>query len=149
VRNEGQGHLEQNASVIAEANRLYWQTDKSVAEIAEKLNVSRRALYELVKPEAAGISCSACGGVVEYANRSAKQSGTGRCKNCGAECSAGQDLEDVQEVVPPYAAGWPRAVARRAETDDDLRTRALKIGGIALAGAALGAAVALLVARRR
>jgi hypothetical protein len=141
--------LEQNASVIAEANRLYWQTDKPVAEIADKLNVSRRALYELVKPEPAAITCSACGGGVEYVNRSAKQSGVGRCQDCGAECSAGQEMEDVQEVVPPYAAGWPRAVTRRAEVEDDLRTRALKIGGIALAGAALGAAVAMLVARRR
>jgi predicted DNA-binding protein YlxM (UPF0122 family) len=39
--------LERNASAEAEANRLYWQTETSVAEIADKLNVSRRALYEL------------------------------------------------------------------------------------------------------
>jgi hypothetical protein len=102
-----------------------------------------------VKPEPAGISCSACDGVVEYLNRSAKQSGVGRCRDCGAECTANEEIEDVHEVVPPYVAGWPRAVTRHAPAEDDLRTRALKIGGIALAGAALGAAVALLVTRRR
>jgi hypothetical protein len=40
-------------------------------------------------------------------------------------------------------------VQTRDTPDDDLRVRALKIGGIALAGAVLGAAVALMAARRR
>lgn len=147
---KGREHLEHNASVIAEANRLYWQTDTSVADIADKLSISRRALYELVQPEAAGAPCDACGGAVEYVNRSAKASAIGRCAQCGTECSVSHEAEDVPDVVPPYAAGWPRAVqTRRAVTDDDLKIRALKIGGIALAGAALGAAAAMLIARRR
>jgi hypothetical protein len=142
--------VEHSASVISEANRLYWKTDTSVADIAEKLSVSRRALYELVQPESAGTRCSACGGDVEFVNRSAKASALGRCKDCGAECPVAQESEDVQEVVPPYSAGWPRAVQKhKDDPDDDLRVRALKIGGIALAGAALGAAVAMMVARRR
>ena len=140
--------MERNTAVIDEANRLYWQTDTSVADIAEKLTISRRALYELVQPENTGVKCSACGGDVEYVNRSAKASALGRCKDCGAECPV-HDADDVQDVVPPYAAGWPRAVPARKTSSDDLRARALKIGGIALAGAALGAIAALLVARRR
>jgi hypothetical protein len=140
--------MERNSAAIDEANRLYWQTDTSVADIAEKLTISRRALYELVQPENTGVKCSACGGDVEYVNRSAKASGLGRCRECGAECPV-HDADDVQEVVPPYAAGWPRAVPTRKTNSDDLRARALKIGGIALAGAALGAMAALLVARRR
>ncbi len=135
--------------VTREANRLYWQTDTSIADIAEKLSVSRRALYELVQPENAGISCSACGGAVEFVNRSAKASAVGRCKECGAECPVGGEVDDVEEVVPPYAAGWPRAVPLSRTPGDDLRVRALKIGGIALAGAALGAAAAMLIMRRR
>lgn len=142
--------LENKAPVATEANRLYWQTDTSVADIAEELGISRRALYELVQPLAGGASCSACGGDVEFVNRSARASGLARCKDCGAECQVGPASEDVEEIVPPYAAGWPRAVQTQThDPDDDLRVRALKIGGIALAGAALGAAVAMMVARRR
>jgi hypothetical protein len=144
--------VEKSSSVIKEANRLYWQTDTSVADIAEQLSVSRRALYELVQPESARMSCRACGGTAEFVNRSAKASGVGRCQECGAECTVEaetDDARDVQEVVPPYAAGWPRAVPLPRDPDDDLRVRALKIGGIALAGAALGAATAMLILRRR
>jgi hypothetical protein len=142
--------LEQDTGVINEANRLYWQTDTSVADIAEKLSISRRALYEVVQPENTGVTCSACGGDLEFVNRSAKASGLGRCKQCGTDSALSNDAEDVQDIVPPYTAGWPHAVQKRsADPDDDLRVRALKIGGIALAGAALGAAAALLIARRR
>jgi hypothetical protein len=143
--------VEHSEAVIREANQLYWQTDSSVADIAEKLSVSRRALYELVTPEPAGSSCSVCGGDVVFVNRSAKTSGTGRCQACGAENPTTEAAETTSEdTVPPYAAGWPRARDRSvAEVADDLRTRALKIGGIAVAGAALGAMAALLIARRR
>jgi hypothetical protein len=56
----------------------------------------------------------------------------------------------LEETVPPYASGWPRAREVPGDGEpDDLRTRALKIGGIAIAGAALGAATALMLARRR
>ncbi len=143
--------MEHSEAVAQEANRLYWQTESSVADIAEQLSVSRRALYELVQPASAGTVCSVCGGDVVFVNRSAKSSGTGRCVACGAECTVTETPEPtLEETVPPYAAGWPRA--RQATADarpDDLRTRALKIGGIAIAGAALGAVTALLVARRR
>lgn len=145
--------MEHNATLIAEANRLYWQTESSVADIAEQLSVSRRALYELVTPEPAGITCSICGGDVVFANRSARTSGTGRCQSCGAESPVDEAPEPIpEETVPPYAAGWPRARERSVDDNGDgvdLRTRALKIGSIAVAGAALGAMAALLLARRR
>lgn len=144
--------MEHSEAVITEANRLYWQTEMSVADIAEQLSVSRRALYELVQPEPAGTTCSACAGDVVFVNRSARTSGTGRCVACGAESMLTETPERavLEETVPPYASGWPRA--REVPVDgepDDLRTRALKIGGIAIAGAALGAVTALMLARRR
>jgi hypothetical protein len=106
-------------------------------------------LYELIKPENAGTKCTACDGEIEFVNRSAKAAGAGRCAQCGAECAVVREAADVSDTVTPYAAGWPRAVQTRDTPDDDLRVRALKIGGIALAGAVLGAAVALMAARRR
>jgi hypothetical protein len=146
-----------NASAASQANRWYWQTEQSVADIAEKLSVSRRALYELITPESAGAVCTECGGDMVYVNRSAKASSLGRCSNCGAENTIAADVADdeddnhvldVQETVPPYAAGWPRPV-ESSSTQHDLRTRALTLGGVALAGAALGALAAVLVTRRR
>ncbi len=145
--------MERNASVAKQANRLYWQTEQSVADIAEQLSVSRRALYELITPENAGVRCSACGGDVVYVNRSAKASSLGRCAACAAESQVTEhEYEnhelDVQETIPPYVAGWPTAV-ERIDEQNVLRARAFKLGGAALAGAALGALAVILIARRR
>lgn len=133
-----------------EANRLYWQTDRSIADISETLGVSRRALYELVEPEPAGASCGHCGGELAYINRSAKASSLGRCTQCGSENAVVHEDVNLLESVPPYAAGWPRVEndAAHAATED-VRERAFKLGGIAVVGALVGAAAALLIVRRR
>jgi hypothetical protein len=149
---KGRGVLvESNTSVAKQANRLYWRTEESVADIAEKLSVSRRALYELITPESAGTTCSACGGELVYVNRSARAASLGRCQNCGAENVVAEDdnhVLDVQETVPPYAAGWPR-VMEIPSHPENLRQRALTLGGVALAGVALGTLAAVLATRRR
>ena len=129
-----------------EANRLYWQTERSVADIAGTLGVSRRVLYELIQPESTGVSCGACGSEVVFVNRSARASGSGRCPQCGAECEIESDADEAQDTIPPYAPGWPSAAEVSA---DEFRERALKIGGAAVAGVLLGALAALLVTRRR
>ena len=129
----------------AEANRLYWQTDQSVAQIADQLAVSRRALYELITPQGAGAACAQCGAVVVFVNRSAKSANLARCPDCGTECEITADANDMQEHVPPYVAGWPPAAA----IDPGLRARAVKMGSVAVAGAAVGAIAGLLIVRRR
>ena len=143
--------MEQTASVAKEANRLYWQTERSVGDIAETLGVSRRALYELVTPVNAGASCGNCGGEVVFVNRSAKASSVGRCPSCGVDCEIAfdeQDAEhtDLEESVPPYAAGWPRAVP---ESERRPMARRTKIGIGVAAGVAVGAVIAYLIVRRR
>ena len=133
--------MEATPSAIKEANRLYWRTDRSVADIAETLGVSRRALYELVTPENAGATCDSCGGEVVYVNRSAKSASLARCPACGTECEISIDDEELQpETVPPYAPGWPRAVEKRASP---------KTGVGIVAGLAVGALLAYLIVRRR
>jgi hypothetical protein len=145
---KGRGaNVERNASAANEANRLYWQTDRSVADIAEKLSVSRRALYELITPESAGVQCGSCGGDVVFTNRSAKSSHTGRCGQCGAECDTSNDVTETGETLTPYAAGWPRVIHRHG--NEDVKGRAMQLGGVAIAGAAVGAIAALLITRRR
>jgi hypothetical protein len=140
--------VESNTAAAKEANRLYWQTERSVAEIADKLTVSRRALYELITPQSSGMTCKSCGGDVVFTNRSAKAGNAGRCAKCGAEYDTTvDDDDDAEETLTPYAAGWPRVVQRH--NTDDVRGRAMRLGGAAVAGAALGAIAALLVMRRR
>ena len=141
--------MERNATAAHEANRLYWQTDRSVADIAENLGVSRRALYELITPESSGVQCASCSGDVVFSNRSAKSSNTGRCANCGSECDTTVETVDAGETLTPYAAGWPRVIQRRASGDQDVKGRAVQLGSAAVAGAALGAIAVLLITRRR
>ena len=137
--------MESNVSANREANRLYWQTDRSVADIATGLGVSRRALYELIEPEKTGVRCGACGAFVVFVNRSAKAASLARCPECNVETEV-DDVSESQDNIPPYAAGWPRAAEGEPT---ELPGRTLRIGGAAAAGAAIGALAALLILRRR
>jgi hypothetical protein len=133
----------------AEANRLYWETDTSVAEIADHLDLSRRALYGAVHPLPTGAACSRCGGELEYENRSARKAAQGTCGRCGGS----QHLEDDETAEtagrPPLAvvAGDPRGDAVRDMREPDLRHRAVVLGGAAIAGVALGTVAAILATR--
>jgi hypothetical protein len=121
-----------DAELITEANRLYWQTEESVAEIAERLALSRRALYELVEPLPTGGLCDVCGGPLTFENRSARTSGHTTCAVC--------------EETGATAAGLAEATnAADAETEE----RALLVGGAALAGAAIGALLTFALVSRR
>jgi UDP-N-acetylmuramyl tripeptide synthase len=129
-----------------EANRLYWETDASVAEIATKLDLSRRALYEAVRPAPAGVSCVSCGQSVQYENRSARRLGQAFCPACGAR----QSIPTAAIAEPPLAvvSGNARGDARALVRDDDIRHRAVLLGGAAIAGVAIGTVAALLAMRR-
>lgn len=139
--------MEDRTATAPEINRLYWETDDSVAEISNRLGVSRRALYDLVEPLPAGAQCASCGGELLFGNRSAKAAGIARCPNCGIEREVEHDIshEDVG-TIPPYGAGWP-AVAKADSVT--LRQRALAIASYALAGAILGALATVIIRQRR
>ena len=53
--------------VARKANGLYWTSGKSVNQIAEKLDLSKGALYGIIAPEPAGLGCPLCGDQVGYA----------------------------------------------------------------------------------
>jgi len=186
-----------------EANRLYWSSELSVAEIAQRLDLSRRALYDLVRPFPTTEPCPACGALLGYANRSARDGGRASCPDCAAAAASpgniaagssalaqpsadghsitGQQerhagVGDAEGARPPAdelgaaAVSFPERRAARAggeaapagtaavstapvaanataQPDSSLRGRAARLGGVALLGAAVGAAVTLLVAR--
>jgi hypothetical protein len=122
-----------DAEAAAEANRLYWETDDSVSEIAERLEISRRALYEAVDPLPTGDPCTVCGGPLTFENRSARTAGNATCAVCA---ETGATDEDAVDTADPAAAA-------------DAEERAMLVGGAALAGAAIGALVTFALVHRR
>ncbi|HUP90278.1 MAG TPA: hypothetical protein VM100_13045 [Longimicrobiales bacterium] len=116
------------------ANHLYWETEGSIAQIADKLGVSRRALYELVDPLPSGAECESCGAELYYSNRSAKVSATGRCLMCGNE-----RVVEVESIADEYDEFHY----------EDPRKRQAQVAMYAVAGIALFAAGLILIRRRR
>jgi hypothetical protein len=138
---------------VAEANRLYWETDTSVADIADRFELSRRAFYEVVSPASAGSACPACGQGLHYENRSARRDRQATCPECGARTSLDPDAEARAMLEPAPAIRDLRAGDRAVGESSDLRTpdlrsRAVLLGGAAIAGVALGTVAALLARRR-
>lgn len=152
----------------AEVHRLYWETDASVGAIAERLGISRRALYRLLRPSPAGARCHVCGGELVYPNRSAREAGRAECANCGhveeistlrgATAEIGSRLREEADRSAREAVGagapeavWPHRAGPEAPIEAERalrRGRALAIGGAALAGLAVGAIAGLLISRR-
>lgn len=105
--------------LVEQANSLYWESDASVNEIAEQLDLSKGALYGVVEPLDAGAPCPECGGALEFPNRTARDKGMVTCPVCGME----EELELVEAVAldtpdavappPPPASELPSAVPFR------------------------------------
>jgi hypothetical protein len=122
-----------DTATTAEANRMYWETEDSVAEIAARLDISRRALYEAIEPLPTGAACPTCGGPLSFENRSARTAGEAACPVCAAT-GATEPAEPPAEVV-----------GLLGESEE----RALLVGGAALAGAAVGALLTFALVPRR
>ena len=133
----------------AEVNRLYWETDRSVADIADDLGVSRRSLYEQIDARPAGRSCPECGEPLGFRNRTAVDNLEAECAACGYEAVldgapdpvdyADPELEQERDAAP-LAPIPPRPVPARGS--------GTLLGGTLLAGLAAGAAAAWLIRRR-
>lgn len=127
--------MAEKSEVAPEANRLYWETEASVAEIGEKLGLSRRALYEAIEPLPTGADCASCGAELYYNNRSAKTSAVGRCLVCGEE-------REIDGEVSREDVGMLR-------DDSDVSQRTRNIAVYAIAGLLVGAVATLLIRQRR
>jgi predicted RNA-binding Zn-ribbon protein involved in translation (DUF1610 family) len=145
------------------ANELYWGSDRSVNQIADELDLSKGALYEMIRPLAAGFGCPLCGAEVVHSNRTAKERQRVDCPACGwdgteddtipmegraprtdakasGEDSAADDLyseSDFDAPVPPPALA----------EDPAARGQRLIVGG-ALLGAAVGLALVIWARRK-
>ncbi len=130
---------------VEEANRMYWETDASVADIATRLDLSRRGLYDAIRPQPAGFACAQCGASLHFENRSARRHGTAECASCGAKRTIPAEPNGpAQPVVRADARTDARALLR----DPDVRHRAVMLGSAAIAGVAIGTVAALIAMRR-
>jgi hypothetical protein len=118
-----------------EANRLYWDSDTPVADIAQQLELSRRALYDAIRPLPSGTTCDVCGGEMTWENRSARTAGVVVCMQCRAREGAAAEPDDVEHPPEPFAL-------------PPLDPRTVRLGGAMIIGAAVGFAATLLAVRR-
>ena len=143
-------HMEtsnQTPDATAAAHKLYWGSDKSVNQIAEELDLSKGALYAMIRPLQAGLGCPLCGDEVVFPNRTARDKGVMGCASCGWEGGEDETISyggegavtlpdfDEPEPVPP-----PPASTMSVRN----RTRA----GGALLGAAAGLALVIWAKRK-
>lgn len=114
------------------ANDLYWDSDASVNDIAEALDLSKGTLYGMIRPRDAGLACPECRGGMEHPNRTARDRGFVTCAACGLE-------EEEALVREALALDEERtAPAAGARTGPSTAT---------VATALLGAAAGIVVAR--
>jgi hypothetical protein len=137
------GAPEPTAELARRANELYWGSDHSVNQIAEDLDLSKGALYDLVRPLQSGLGCPMCSAEVVYSNRTAKERGRLDCPICGWDGRPDEAAMEVDEDEPSVALTGP--VAQEPPPSDD---RFRFAAGGALLGAAVGLAVVLWARRR-
>lgn len=133
----------------AEINRLYWETDRSVGDIAASLGVSRRSLYDSINHLPVDEACPDCGGAMGFRNRTARDAREAECPDCGSSMeldhAPAPDYQDEPEVEQESAGG--RLSPLPARRVPGPRSAPL-LGSTLLAGLAVGAAAAYLLRRR-
>jgi hypothetical protein len=145
--------LPDHDALCEEANRLYWESDQSVNQIGEALDLSKGVLYGLIAALPAGLPCPKCGEEMVFPNRTARDKGFLACPECGMEeeeAAVRSYWEGEGELPDAEAAEDARALARRAgevvqkvvDTGKDkvssLSPRGRIIAGTALLGVAAG-----------
>jgi len=151
------GAPKESETGVTAANELYWGSNQSVNKIAEKLELSKSALYDMISPKPLDLSCPLCGQGVVYANRTASQKGLANCSACDWEGSENdtnaftaerplafpahndQEVVDLDEHPEQSSASLP--------TQLDLSTTRILAAG-ALLGAAAGLALVIWTWRR-
>jgi len=148
------------------ANQLYWGSDRSVNQIAEELDLSKGALYEMIRPLPTGLGCPLCGSEAVHSNRTAKERTRVDCPHCGWDGTEDEavsfgggrpagpsklprpdtDADSSDDLYPADAFDRPGPLPARV-TARELDGRRLIAGG-ALLGAAVGLALVIWARRR-
>ena len=129
------------------ANDLYWESEQSVNQIADDLDLSKSALYELVRPLPTALACPSCGAELVYDNRTARRRGQLTCRVCAWEGTEEESVE-VGGGEDQGASGGVGAGAGAASGASGLwGHRDAGVGRVLAGGALLGAAVGLMIVR--
>jgi len=104
-------------ALYEEANRLYWESDRSVNQIGEELDLSKGVLYSLIEALPAGMPCPDCGEEMVFPNRTAREKGFLACPECGMEeeeTAIRAFWEEQSESLEDEEGPSSRPLARRA-----------------------------------
>ena len=85
------------------ANALYWESDRSVNQIADEMELSKGMLYEMIHPLRSGRPCPRCSSDMEFTNRTARERALLTCSSCRFEA----DEEEVRMLWTAAAAAAP------------------------------------------
>jgi hypothetical protein len=150
-------------ALFEEANRLYWESDQSVNQIGEALDLSKGVLYGLIAALPAGLPCPQCAEEMVFPNRTARDKGFLACPECGMEEEDAavrafweEKGEDPDAMIPQDTRALSRragnAVQRAVSTGKDrvsqLSPRNRVLAGTALLGVAAGLVLGAYFRRR-
>lgn len=134
-------------ALYEEANRLYWESDQSVNQIGDALDLSKGVLYGLIAALPAGLPCPQCAEEMVFPNRTAREKGFLACPECGKEEEDGavrafweERGEDPDTLIPQDTRALTRRAGdavQRAVTTGKERVSQLSLRNRVLAGTAL------------
>lgn len=130
--------------VRAKVNALYWESDASVAAIADRLGISRRALYDNIDPRPAGARCPACGGELQYRNRTAAERLEPECAQCGETTT----LEEAARAAAARGAEPGPRPLQRVRPVPTKSAPGASLGSVFVAGLITGALAGFFMRRR-
>lgn len=124
-------------AVVRAANELYWESDSSVNQIAERLDISKGTLYGLIRPLPSEVLCPQCQEEMVYPNRTALEKGFLVCPGCA--------FEEEESVVREMVAGGVEVIALNVGDDAGGEPGAFPtrvVAGVALLSLAAGLIIA-------
>ena len=113
--------IDRSEEQAQEANDLYWGSETSVNQIANRLGLSKGSLYAAIQPLPSDSICPLCQARLVYMNRTALEKGHLQCAECSttfeeaphANGSPGMDAPASVPVAEPIRAaptGGPAAL---------------------------------------
>ena len=127
------------AELAKRVNRMYWDSDESVNRIAERLDLSKGALYGMIEPAPADSTCPDCTSPLSFGNRTARDRGLAECVPCSV-------VGEPTDRVPS-----PALVARHPELaaiHEPRRWSGRALAGSLLLGVVAGVLIVSLLRRR-
>jgi len=72
-----------------QANELYWRSEQSVNQIAERMDLSKSGLYALISPLPAERACPECGEGLVFLNRTTEHKAVASGRECEYDEASG------------------------------------------------------------